>query len=386
MQITIFSLFMAVMWSSVIILIQYIFIKKRYFIMMFGISSVLLLYIFSMVRMLMPVEFLFTKEIVNVYLWNKFYTYLCINEINFIGETFTRVDFLLWIWLAGTVLLSMLFIIKYVNTISKINNFETLYNGQADIVLEKVVDTLGKQVNVRVVTSPMIKSPLGIGILKKTVLLPAQNYSEEDLFYILLHEITHFLNKDIPFKILIQFFCYIFWWNPIVYLLRKDLEQVLEIKCDLAVIANMDKKKKISYLSTIVHIIKGQESCGSPYGFESVSIIGGNSGANLIERFRIVSNDKKGMDRLSIKILWYVSFFCIILASYSFIIQSEYSAPEKEIVTDDNTFEIKEDNSFIIQRSDGKYLLIHESGYEQIIDKEVAKEMVEEGFDVRSGK
>ena len=385
MGVTIFSVFMAILWSSVVILIQYAFVKKRYFVKIFGISSVLMICIFAVVRMLVPVEFPFTKEIVNTRLWNGLYTYLCRENIHMFGGIYTRADVLLFIWVTVAAALSVSFAVKYRKSVSEISNLETVYNEQAERILREVIEAAGRPVRVKIITSPSIKVPLGMGIFNKVILIPNQKYSDDEMFSILLHEVTHFINKDIPLKVLIQFFCCFFWWNPLVYLLRKELEQVLEIKCDLSVVEDMGKAEKIKYLSTILRVIKEQGNSVNPYNFESASIAGCNSGAKLVERFKIVSDGKNGGDKLK-KAAWHVLFICIILASYSFVIQPEYETPEEEIITDEDTFEITAENTYLIKQNNGKYLMAI-SGYgEEEISKETAELMIGEGFEVREGE
>ncbi len=63
MQITFFSLFMSVIWSSVLAVFNYLCRKKHFFIRQLGITNILFLYLFSVIRMIVPYEFSFTRVI-----------------------------------------------------------------------------------------------------------------------------------------------------------------------------------------------------------------------------------------------------------------------------------------------------------------------------------
>ena len=63
MQVTLFSLLMSVIWSSVLAAFNYFCRKKHFFIRQLGITNLLFLYLFSIVRMLVPYEFSFTRQI-----------------------------------------------------------------------------------------------------------------------------------------------------------------------------------------------------------------------------------------------------------------------------------------------------------------------------------
>lgn len=45
-----------------------------------------------------------------------------------------------------------------------------------------------------------------------------------------------------------------------IYFLKKDMEQLLEIKCDLDVTAHMGNRDKAEYLATIVAMLKNAEA------------------------------------------------------------------------------------------------------------------------------
>ena len=61
MQITFFSLLMSVIWSSALIILNHICRKKPFFIREFGVTNLLCLYLFSMIRMMVPYEFSFAR-------------------------------------------------------------------------------------------------------------------------------------------------------------------------------------------------------------------------------------------------------------------------------------------------------------------------------------
>ena len=63
MQLTVFSFLMSVIWSSIIILFIHVFRKKQFFLNGFGLTTVILLYAFSLGRMFLAIEFPFTHEI-----------------------------------------------------------------------------------------------------------------------------------------------------------------------------------------------------------------------------------------------------------------------------------------------------------------------------------
>ena len=65
MDITFFSVWMTVLWSSILILIFYVLRTKYQLIDIYSVSGVIVLYLFCMIRMVIPVEFSWTKGVVS---------------------------------------------------------------------------------------------------------------------------------------------------------------------------------------------------------------------------------------------------------------------------------------------------------------------------------
>jgi len=240
---------------------------------------------------------------------------------------------------------------------------------------------------VEIFCSNRVGIPMGIGIFKKRIILPDEDYTDMELYYILLHEYTHFLNRDLIIKMLVHMFCYIFWWNPIVYLLRKDLEQTLEIKCDLYATEDMSNRSKADYLTTIVSSLKRIEEKKLPEALHgTVALAKGSNDLEMVERFRMIS--KTHTLRRHNKVFttaWFGIFAIMLVFSYSFVIQPSYSPPIEEIVTNPKVYdiEITPDNSYIIERKDGTYVLVNSNGETLEITEKYALLMESQGMKIR---
>jgi beta-lactamase regulating signal transducer with metallopeptidase domain len=90
--------------------------------------------------------------------------------------------------------------------------------------------------------------------------LPDINLSEEELYYILFHEATHYYKHDLWVKLLLELTCIIYWWNPFIYILKQDIDKIMEIRVDLAVTNNFDEIDKIKYLECLLKIARGNSS------------------------------------------------------------------------------------------------------------------------------
>ncbi|MFR8818119.1 MAG: M56 family metallopeptidase, partial [Butyricicoccus sp.] len=131
--------------------------------------------------------------------------------------------FLCAIWLFGTVFLLIRYALQYHKAIRAARQARP-WDSRTASLLSEIRRQTGRTIKVRGRTAANIESAFGVGVLRRYIILPDKTYTDAELHYILLHEYTHFLNHDTTVKLLVTLYCIIFWWNPVVYLLQKDLE------------------------------------------------------------------------------------------------------------------------------------------------------------------
>ena len=83
-----------------------------------------------------------------------------------------------------------------------------------------------------------LSSPIALGGFKPIILLPAEaeHWSEEQLLAVLVHEEAHIDNHDPDWQILAEVVCLVYWFNPLVWLMRRSMRNAAECAADDAVI------------------------------------------------------------------------------------------------------------------------------------------------------
>jgi len=69
-----------------------------------------------------------------------------------------------------------------------------------------------------------------------------------------LHELTHLRRRDITIKWLALLACAIHWFNPLVWLTRRELDRACELSCDEIIVSNMDNSDKQGYGNTLIDL------------------------------------------------------------------------------------------------------------------------------------
>lgn len=380
MHITLFSFVTAVLLSSLLIVVLYLSRKSVKTIRMLNFGYLACLYLFCLGRMFFSVELPFAAVICAPSLMNPLHD---VNEANLpmMDGAFWVSDLLLLVWAVGSILLFAQFLIRYHRGKRDIDRLPK----QENQVLQKILDELQRgnkrRILIQVLCCSGLSTPCGIGLLRRQILLPSQEYTEEELFHILSHELQHFQTHDLLVKWMIRVFQCLFWWNPLVYLLGKDMDQVLEIKCDLSVVKNYSRQETLAYMRTIKNQLEQAIHTEKIVPVASASLVGNFAMSNVEERFLYLAESLKPNQRKELsKPAFAVLFVALIMASYSFVLQSSYEAPE----LDENGEKIQymqEDEIKLLHKKDGSYQEICQDELVKVPNY-IAEEMIEQGVSV----
>ena len=380
MHITLFSFVTAVLLSSLLIVVLYLSRKSAKTIRMLNFGYLACLYLFCLGRLFFSVELPFAAVICAPSLMNPLHD---VNEANLpmMEGSFLVSDLLLLVWAVGSILLFAQFLIRYHRGKRDIDRLPK----QENQVLQKILDELQRgnkrRIPIQVLCCSGLSTPCGIGLFRRQILLPSQEYTEEELFHILRHELQHFQTHDLLVKWMIRVFQCLFWWNPLVYLLGKDMDQVLEIKCDLSVVKNYSRQETLAYMRTIKSQLEQAIHTEKIVPVASASLVGNFAMSNVEERFLYLAESLKPNQRKELpKPAFAVLFAALIMASYSFVLQSSYEAPE----LDENGEKIQymqEDEIKLLHKKDGSYQEICQDELVKVPNY-IAEEMIEQGVSV----
>lgn len=163
----------------------------------------------------------------------------------------------------------------------------------AEIGLLERFGTLVAQnrVNTRVelYTNSLISSPLLLGFFHPCIVLPSANLPPADFEYTIRHELTHFKRRDMFYKWLVQFTVCVHWFNPLVYLMGREINRACELSCDEAIIRGLDPHGRRAYGDTLLNAM----GTGGNYENSLASVTLSESKGLLRERLDAIMNFKK---------------------------------------------------------------------------------------------
>ena len=128
-----------------------------------------------------------------------------------------------------------------------------------------------------------------IGFVRPRILLPRTDFAQDELRFILEHELVHYKRKDLYYKGLVLLATAIHWFNPVVYLMARVIGAQCESSCDAQVVGGADADTRQSYSETIIGVVKHQSKLKTAL---STNFYGGKMGMkNRI--FSIMDTDRK---------------------------------------------------------------------------------------------
>lgn len=180
------------------------------------------------------------------------------------------------IWFWGMIAILLAKTVKYnlfLRTIHK--------NSEADTSITNIP----KRLAVR--KTDMLDAPLVVGLFNPTLFLPNIPLSENDMNYILMHELTHYKRGDILYKWFAAAVLCMHWFNPLVYVVSRQIDVECEVSCDFEVTGKLSDSEKNDYMSMILDMLSRSKSGSKPLTTQMAS-----SKHTLKRRFCMIRNNK----------------------------------------------------------------------------------------------
>ncbi|MBR5505355.1 MAG: M56 family metallopeptidase [Clostridia bacterium] len=173
------------------------------------------------------------------------------------------------IWLMGALACMVYHIVQYllfVITVRKNSRFVKKYKG------------------ISVKSTSLLTAPLSVGLFRKTILIPCDVTDSEIENCILKHEYVHIKHYDILFKWICMLANCVHWFNPLMYVLRREVDRSCELVCDTSVTKHMSHCERREYMNTILSMVSRSA------GIAPLSTQMASSAKNIKQRFAAIAS------------------------------------------------------------------------------------------------
>ena len=176
----------------------------------------------------------------------------------------TLLDLIAYLWLMGCLLFLSVHIFSFLHYKRRITKKGIIVKER--YILQQVYKLSGKlqiKSNIRILRYADAESPMVIGFLKPMLVLPNCDYSEEELFFVLKHELIHIKRHDIYMKLLFVIANALHWFNPLIYIMQKEAVVDMELSCDEKVIQKTAFAVRKAYTETLLSTFNKQHKKGA---------------------------------------------------------------------------------------------------------------------------
>ena len=379
MLISVYSIFVSLIIFNIWVAALIYFERNNKLISIFGIEFLLTLSIACIFRMVFAIELPFTQVISSDVILPPIMDMLKRELFDIWGIGISPLGIL-----TGVICATLIYglfnfarqIYYYIRLINAYRKMCLEIPEEIAVIYDRIVMELGLKKSPELICNNMVKVPFAAGFVSPMIFIPSlMDLSDQDIENIFRHELTHIKNKDMCVKLMCGIFCSLMWWNPLVHILKQDISQILEIKCDLKVCDGLDINQRATYLRTIINFISNMS--GRDRDIYYTSAMSKENERCLKQRFNLVlegSSYKKSKKTsfISISVM-----LVMLILSYSFVFQPHY---EPDYASDSAIYLTDKDTSIVYE--DGVYKIYYEGNYMMDLDDTMIEDIEMAGIEI----
>lgn len=174
-------------------------------------------------------------------------------------RTVTALDIIAVVWCLGGIAFISAHMLSYLHYRKRLmRQGMPIEDEEIAGLLSELKNELGIKGGISLWKYSRAASPMLMGFFKPVIVLPKEDYSRDELFFILKHELVHYKRHDIWLKLLLVVAKGIHWFNPVVWMMQREAVIDMEMSCDERVIKNADYVVKKAYTETLLSTIHRQ--------------------------------------------------------------------------------------------------------------------------------
>lgn len=174
-------------------------------------------------------------------------------------RTVTALDIIAVVWFLGGIAFISAHMLSYLHYRKRLmRQGMPIEDEEIAGLLSELKNELGIKGGVSLWKYSRAASPMLMGFFKPVIVLPKEDYSRDELFFILKHELVHYKRHDIWLKLLLVVAKGIHWFNPVVWMMQREAVIDMEMSCDERVIKNAGYDVKKAYTETLLSTIHRQ--------------------------------------------------------------------------------------------------------------------------------
>lgn len=301
-------------------------------------------------RLIFPFEILLVSKNINSFDLMPYYDKIVLTEIRIFELTLNIWNIACIIWVVGTIIAIGRYFVGYYIFTSNFKFIPETSDSRLIRICTNIQNDFNYNFKVKIISNKYIDTPAEYGFFKKVVLIDTDKYTDEELYYILLHELTHFRIRTNYVKFILNMIKAVLWWNPVIYLLYEYIDNILEVYVDRFVIQNCSSKN--GYMQCIANVVRKSADVNYNMNYvQPMAIL--SEGKIVLKRLKLIALDNKYSIKVCILIC--LLLFMYVFVSSRYVIQPAYDTSEEDTRIPD----LNNNESYILEIDDG-YMLYYD--------------------------
>lgn len=141
----------------------------------------------------------------------------------------------------------------------RLRNAEPMFDERLQTILTRCRKKLRIRHPISVYSLAGTQTPFWFGIFSPRIYFPTNltdQFSEEDLEHILLHELAHYKRLDLPVALLQSLLQVFYWFNPVIWLAFIQMRADRETACDEFALNIIGSSKSQHYGNTLIQLLR----------------------------------------------------------------------------------------------------------------------------------
>lgn len=373
-MITFSALVNIVLFSSLSVILLRIVFRDNKVVLKLDIRFLLICMVIILFRLLIPVESPITNNIPVSNIYPDIYMFLKEPFYVIKGIELNILLLLKLIWLSGAVFFLAKIARSYLMLRKMIGSFHYLDNINVTDTLQKVQKEYKRKrtKKFRIVTGEFGNTPFVFGIFMPYIVIPSLSYNDDEIYFILKHEMIHYYRGDLIVKLFCEILRAVYWWNPFVDMLENLINDLLEINVDFKIMKDLPEERKLDYSECLVKVARKRELSK----IENRWILAFQKESPSAVRKRIslmLDNLEISKKKTAKSVMLSAVILALVVFCPNVLIFEPYSIAEEDA---EGTFDLSEDNIFYIRNKDGSYSLYIDNEYAGTVNELLGENMM----------
>ncbi len=171
-------------------------------------------------------------------------------------------EILPWIWVLGMSLMLFWLVVSCYSLNRRLSRGRREPDERIAAIFKSCKSRMGVGGNLSLVVQEVVGTPSLFGILRPRILLTpkVERLSDDEIRYVLLHEMAHYKRKDVLVNYLLILLQVIHWFNPVIWYCFKRIREDMEAAADQYVLSVLDSTEHRNYGRALLTVLEGLTS------------------------------------------------------------------------------------------------------------------------------